>query len=171
MKKRVVLAMALATAVASVVNLGLFYLVTAYLVEPYLRAVGPLVHQTVDQNRALLNLVTQGAILGGLGGSLYVFQLITTYIASGGRALMKDHNVQDYFLYAMVVPHKGLVAGVIGATIVGGIVMLVSGYRGLDNGHLFIIGCACVAGYSEQFLQRLVDLTTKRVEKIAEPQL
>lgn len=170
MKKRVVLAMCAATAIASVVNLGLFYVVTEFLAEPYLRAVGPLVHQTIDQNRALLHLVTQGAILGGLGGSLYVFQIVTNYIATGRSAMMRDHVVRDHFMYAMVVPHKGLIAGVIGATIVGGIVMLAAGYPGLDRGHLFIIGSACVAGYSEQFLQRLVDLTAKRVEKMAEPQ-
>lgn len=166
MKKRVVLIMYLATLIASLVNLGLFYVVTALLAEPYLNQVGALVHETVDANKALLHLVTQGSILGGLGGSLYVFQLITNYVSSGDTNLFTLHGSENYFLYALIVPLKGLVAGIIGATVVGGLIMLLPIENGLRNGHLFIIGCACIAGYSEQFLQRIIDTASRKVDSL-----
>lgn len=155
------------TMLASVVNVGFFYVVTVFLVDPYMDHVGPLVHDTADDNRALLHLVTQGSVFGGLGGSLYVFQLIANYISRGAHALMIEREIQSYFLYAMIVPFKGLIAGLIGATIVGGLLMLSPLDDGLRDGHLFIIGCACIAGYSEQFLQQIVDTAGSRLGSIA----
>lgn len=166
MKKRVVLAMCIATVLASLTNLGLFYAVTVFLVDPYLEEVGALVHKSEEENKALLNLVTQGSILGGLGGSLYVFQLIASYIAKGDIKLMVQPGVQNYFMYALIVPIKGLVAGLIGTTIIGGALMMMPGDDWLRDGHLLVIGCACIAGYSEQFLQRVIDLAGEKLDSV-----
>jgi hypothetical protein len=166
MKKKVAIAMCLAVAIASLLSLGLFLLVTVVLVDHYIEITGRLIHENKETNKALLHLVSQGSVLGGLGGALFVMQLVTNYIAKGKIALLENQALETYFLYALITPLKGLVAGLVGATVIGGSVMLVGGIEHLRNAHLLVISCACIAGYSEQFLQRVVDLANRKIEKL-----
>jgi hypothetical protein len=101
-----------------------------------------------------------------MGGALFVMQLITNYIAHGKINLLRHQELINYFLYALITPLKGLIAGLAGGTIVGGVVMLAGGVDALRNAHLFMIGCGCAAGYSEQFLQRAIDLANRKIEKL-----
>ena len=166
MKKKVVIAMCLAVAIASLLSLALFFLVTAVLADRYIQITGQLIHENKETNKALLHLVSQGSVFGGLGGALFVMQLITNYIAQGKISLLENQALENHFLYALITPLKGLVAGLIGGTIIGGVVMLAGGIEHLRNAHLLVIGCACIAGYSEQFLQRVVDLANRKIEKL-----
>nr|VFJ68926.1 MAG: hypothetical protein BECKDK2373C_GA0170839_11992 [Candidatus Kentron sp. DK] len=168
MKKRVVLAMVVAAGVSTAIALLLFYLVTTLLAEHYIAITGKLMHHDPDENKALLHLVSQGSVLGSLGGSLYIGQLLNNYIAKGELPFIEEHCVHNYFLYAMLIPLKGLIAGIIGATIVGGVIFLAGGLELLSKGHLFIIGCSCICGYSEMFLQQVVDLTMVRLKKVGD---
>lgn len=158
--------MCVAVAVASLLNLALFYLVSVILAEGYIQITGSLIHPNVETNKALLHLASQSSVLGGLGGSLFVMQLLTNYIARGKISLLENQDLDNYFLYALVTPLKGLIAGLVGGSIVGGIIMLAGGFTGLGKAHLFVIGCGCIAGYSEQFLQRVVDLASRKIEKL-----
>ena len=166
MKKRVVLAVLFGTLLSGVISFFLFYLVTTYLVDPYIKITGELIHHNIEENKALLHLVSQGSILGGLGGVLYVLQLLTNYIGTGEIPIVKQREIQNYFLYAFMTPTKGLIAGLIAATVIGGVISFFTGIDALRRGHLFIIGCSCIAGYSEQFLQRVVDLASRRVKQV-----
>ncbi len=166
MKKKMVFAMFVAVAVTSALALALFYLVTAILADAYIQITDKLIHADKDTNKALLHLVSQSSVLGGLGGALFVMQQITNYIAHGKIAVLEDQEMENYFLYAFITPLKGLIAGLVGGAIVGGAVMLVGGIDALRNAHLFVIGCGCVAGYSEQFLQRIVALADRKIKKL-----
>lgn len=168
MRKQIVLALIIAAGLSAAISLVLFFVVTVFMAEPYIAITGKLIHHNPDENKALLHLVSQGSVLGSLGGVLYVGQLLNNYIAKGNLPFFEEHYVQNYFLYAMVVPLKGLIAGVIGATIVGGVIFLVGGLDLLGRGHLFVIGCSCIAGYSEMFLQQVVDLAMVRLKKVGQ---
>jgi len=85
-------------AVVAGFNIGLFFPVTEFLVGPYIAETGALVHDTPDTNKALVHLVAQG---GGLGGTLFVLQVVTNYVGHGDTRLLIQHGVQDYFLYAL----------------------------------------------------------------------
>ena len=92
-KKTVVLVMYLGTLIASLTNLLLFFAVTIYFSGQYLDLVGKLIHESEETNKALLHLTAQGSILGSLGGSLFVFQIITNYIAKGDTGLVRDKKL------------------------------------------------------------------------------
>ena len=166
MRTKVVIVMFLATGIASLLNLALFFMVTVVLADAYIEITGQLIHAEKETNKALLHLASQCSVLGGLGGALFVMQLITNYIARGKISLLANQAVENYFLYALVTPLKGLIAGLVGGTIVGGVIMFAGGLPALRNAHLLVIGCACIAGYSEQFLQRVVDLANRKIEKL-----
>jgi hypothetical protein len=93
-------------------------------------------------------------------------QQLTNYIAHGKIALLENQELDNCFLYAFITPLKGLVAGLVGVTIIGGVIMLAGSIDALRNAHLLVIGCGCVAGYSEQFLQRVVALADRKLEKL-----
>lgn len=164
MKSKVVFAMFISASFASFISVGLFYVVTTILADHYIAITGKLIHDSSETNHALLLLVSQGSVLGALGGSLFVMQIITHYIAFGTSRIVRGQNIINYWLYGFIIPMKGLTAGIIGTTIIGGIIMMVGGIDTLADSHLFVIGSACVAGYSEQFLQNVVDLAEKRLE-------
>ena len=166
MKSRVVLAMFISSTFATLLSVVLFYVVTHFVSEPYLNITGKLIHDTKETNKALLHLVSQGSVLGALGGSLFVMQVITHYIAFGTTSIVPGQKITNYWLYGFIVPLKGLTAGIIGITIVGGILMMVGGIELLADSHLFIIGSACIAGYSEQFLQKVVDVAERRLSDL-----
>jgi hypothetical protein len=136
------------------------------LAEQYIRITGALVHPDVQTNTALLHLAAQSSVLGGLGGSLFVMQQISNYIGRGQLAALEHAHPNRYFLYASVIPLKGLVAGIVGGCVVGGSVMMVGGMDALGKAHLLVIGCACIAGYSEQFLQHVVAVADRKLAKI-----
>jgi hypothetical protein len=165
-RRNVVLAMFLAIAVTSVLAVALFYLVTVYLTEEYIRITGKLVHEDVQTNKALLHLAAQSSVLGGLGGSLFIMQQLTNYIGRGKLAALEDQHIDNYFLYAFVTPLKGLIAGIVGGCVVGGSIMMVGGMEALGKAHLLVIGCGCIAGYSEQFLQHVVAVADRKVKKL-----
>ena len=162
----VVLVMFVAVGIASVLALSMFYIVTAYLAEEYIRITEALIHKDTQTNKALLHLAAQSSVLGALGGTLFVMQQVTNYVGRGKLAALEDQHLDNYFLYAFVTPLKGLVAGIVGGCIVGGLVMLAGGIEALGKAHLLVIGCGCIAGYSEQFLQRVVGAADRKVAKL-----
>jgi len=166
MNSKNVLAMFFSTLFAAFISVAMFYLVSAILAEQYIAITGKLIHENTDTNRALLHLVSQGSVLGALGGSLYVMQVIAHYIAFGSCNIVQGQQISSYWLYGFIVPMKGLMAGIIGITIVGGIILMIGGIDLLSDSHLFVLGCACIAGYSEQFLQKVIDLTEKKLEAL-----
>ena len=164
--RAIVLAMFMAMAAASLLSLALFYVVTAYLAEQYIAITSALIHKDAATNKALLHLAAQSSILGGLGGSLFVMQQVTNYIGRGRLGALQNQGIDNYFLYAFVTPLKGLVAGIVGGCIIGGSIMFAGGIEALAKAHLFVIGCGCVAGYSEFFLQQVVDVADRKIEKL-----
>ena len=166
MRSRIVLAMFFSATIATILSVALFYLVTQFASDLYIGITGKLIHDTEETNKALLHLVSQGSVLGALGGSLFVMQVITHYIAFGTTSIVPGQKIANYWLYGFIVPLKGLTAGIIGTTIVGGVLMMAGGTELLASSHLFVIGCACIAGYSEQFLQKVVDVAEQRLQNL-----
>ena len=166
MKKGTVLSMMVGVTAASTLALSLFYFVTVVMADAYIAITGRLIHADEATNRALLHLVSQCSVLGSLGGTLFVMQLLTNYVARGKLSLIENHSLDYYFFYATITPLKGLIAGLVGGSVIGGAIMLALGIEGLRKAHLLVIGCACIAGYSEQFLQRVVDLASRKIEKL-----
>ena len=163
MKKEIILSLITGAVLSGLICLLVFWVVTVYLSGPYIEITGKLIHNSIEDNKALLHLVSQGSVLGALGGILYVLQMLTNYIAQGAIPIIQQHDVRTYFLYAFITPFKGLIAGIIAATIVGGVIFMVGGLDHLRSAHLFVIGCSCIAGYSEQFLQRVIDIANKKL--------
>lgn len=166
MKKGTVMSMTVGVVLAGAVAVALFFLVTVVLADVYIKFTGQLIHVDEATNKALLHLAAQCSVLGGLGGTLFVMQLLTNYIARGKLSLLENHSLHYYVLYATITPLKGLIAGLVGGSVIGGVIMLTLDLEGLRRAHLFVIGCACIAGYSEQFLQRVVDLASRKIEKL-----
>jgi hypothetical protein len=136
----------------------LFYLVTNVLVDSYTAVTGKLIH-----HGALLHVVSQGSVLGGLGGVLYVLQLLT----SRDSVEVLGPDFRTALILSAINPVKGLIAGLIAALIAGGLLLMLGDIELLRKSHLFVIGCSCIAGYSEQFLQRVVNLASSRLPKSA----
>ena len=166
MKTKIVIAFLFAISLSSMIVLSSFYIVTMYLSEPYLKIVGPCVHNSFEENKAMFHLVTQSSIFGALGGVLFTIQMLTSYIAQDHIPIVKKPEIKHYFIFAFLTPIKGLIAGLIASTIIGGTISFFGTDKTIGKAHLFIIGTALLAGYSEQFLQRIVDLANKKINQI-----
>lgn len=162
---KTILGVVVGAVVSGMLALLLFYLVTEVLVDSYIEKTGRLIHHDEGENRALLHIVSQGSVLGGLGGVLYVLQLLTRRVSTGDSVLDLGRDFRTAMVLSAINPIKGLIAGLIAALIVGGILLMLGDVDLLRKSHLFVIGCSCIAGYSEQFLQRVVNLASSRLPK------
>jgi hypothetical protein len=70
----------------------------------------------------------------------------------------------DRFLMAFLIPIKGVIAGALAAAILGGAAFAAGGLDALARIHMLILGASCVAGYSEQVLQKIVRYVSRHTD-------
>lgn len=141
---------------ASVVVLGGFGIFTFFLGPIYIDIVGSLVQRDRSTDQALLYLFSQTCALGGAGGYLLVLQIIFSMAHSSADWFAKDSTDGERFLVGFLIPIKGVIAGAMAGGILGGIFFAVGGLDALAHAHLLVLGVSCLAGYSEQVLQRIM---------------
>jgi hypothetical protein len=143
---------------SSIFVLGGFLVFTFWLGEMYVNITGPLVHSDKSLNRALLYIFSQACALGGAGGYLSVLQILFSIAHSNDDWFSPQTTSPERFLVGFLIPIKGVIAGAMAGGILGGVFFFVGGLEALGKAHLVILGVSCIAGYSEQALQRIVQL-------------
>jgi hypothetical protein len=141
---------------SSILVAGGFFVFTFYLSELYMDVVGNLVHKDRSENQALLYIFSQTCALGGAGGYLFVLQLIFALAHAKEDWFAAESTDAERVLVGFLIPIKGVIAGAMAGGIVGGIFYAVGGLDALAHAHLLILGASCLAGYSEQVLQKIV---------------
>ncbi len=166
MARRPIFMLFLGAAISLIVIGGGFAFFTFFLGEKYLSIVGNLVHKDRSVNQALLYIFSQACALGGAGGYLSVLQMIFAIAHSNEDWFSSDSTSEERLLIGFLIPIKGVIAGAMAGGIVGGIFFVVGGLDALSHAHLLILGISCIAGYSEQVLQRIIQYGSHHADSV-----
>jgi hypothetical protein len=143
-----------------------FPVFTFYLGTEYIRIMGDLIHHVKSINQGLLYVFSQACALGGAGGILFVLQTLIMLIHSNESWFLPESTRAEYFLTGIIIPIKGVIAGAMAGGIIGGISFAVGGLERIARLHLLILGVSCLAGYSEQVLQKIVQFGSQHADRV-----
>lgn len=156
MRTQKIFALFVGAAIASIIVASAFFIFTFYLGDIYMAATGTLVHANQSTSRGLLHVLAQACAIGGAGGYLFVLQIIFEIAHSDKSWLSSQSTIPEHALVGFLIPIKGVIAGAIAGGVIGGVLFAIGGLESLAKFHLLILGLSCLAGYSEQILQKII---------------
>ena len=95
-----------------------------------------------------------------------MLQTLITLAHSNESGFSGESTRAEYFLIGIIILIKGVIAGAMAGGIIGGISFAIGGLEAIARLHLLILGVSCLAGYSEQVLQKIVQFGSQHADRV-----